>query len=395
MSERLNYLFHQYFNKTETPAERDELMRLINTPGSEFEVQSLMEEVFTSEHFDIDPFAPGTRERMLNTVFEGTVENTVEERIIPLTQRLNKIIYIAAAAVLVLALSLGIYQYRSQKNKEALAATRPQPDVKPGGNKAVLTLANGAKIELNDAKNGKLVQQGNTAVVKLANGSVAYVAGNQSAGTSMINTMSTPRGGQYRLQLPDGTIVMLNAESSVSYPTAFTGKIRNVSITGEAYFEVAKDKKMPFIVTFGKQKVEVLGTHFDIRAYNEQPGKTTLLEGSVKISNGSQKQLLVPGQQAVYNTGAQKFDIKAVDTDDIVAWKNGLFVFDNTELDQVMLELARWYDIDIEYKGVKPQLNFTGLVKKNIPLSKALKILETTGGIKFTIAANKVIIEKK
>jgi ferric-dicitrate binding protein FerR (iron transport regulator) len=188
---------------------------------------------------------------------------------------------------------------------------------------------------------------------------------------------------------------MLNAESSISYPTAFTGKSRNVSITGEAYFEVAKNKKMPFIVSCGSQKVEVLGTHFDVRAYSEQPGKTTLLEGSVKISNGNQKQLLVPGQQAVYNTGAKKFDIKTVDTEDVVAWKNGLFVFDNTDIDQVVLELARWYDIDVEYKGTKPQLNFTGLVKKNIPLSKVLKILEKTGGITFTIAANKVIIEKK
>lgn len=387
-------MFQQYFSKAETPAERDELMQFINEPGSEIPVQKLMEEVFKSNQFEEDPFPVGARERMLGTVLAGFVSDDLNEKIIPLTKRLNKFIYIAAA-VLVLALSFGIYQYQLQKSNETLAAGKLHHDVNPGGNKAILTLANGAKIELNDAQNGKLVQQGNTVVVKLANGSLAYVPGKQANGTSLMNTMATPRGGQYRLQLPDGSVVMLNAESSISYPTAFTGKSRNVSMTGEAYFEVAKNKRMPFIVSYGNQKVEVLGTHFDIQAYKEQPGKTTLLEGSVKISNGSQKQLLVPGQQAVYNTGAKKFDVKTVDTEDIVAWKNGLFLFDNTELDQVVIELARWYNIHVEYKGPKPQLNFTGLVKKNIPLSKALKILETTGGIKFTIAANKVVIEKK
>ncbi|AYL95546.1 FecR family protein [Mucilaginibacter celer] len=394
MSERIAYLFQQYFNKTETPAERDELMQFIIKSESETSVQRLMEEVFKSNQFEEDPFPAGARDRMLGAALGESVSDHLDEKIIPLRKQASKFIYIAAA-VLVLALSFGIYRYRLQKSNETLAAGKLHHDVNPGGNKAILTLANGEKIELNDAKNGKLVQQGGTAVVKLANGSVAYVAGGQAAGTSLMNTMATPRGGQYRLQLPDGTVVMLNAESSISYPTAFSGKTRNVSITGEAYFEVAKNKKMPFIVSFGNQKVEVLGTHFDIRAYSEQPGKTTLLEGSVKISSQNQKQLLVPGQQAVYNIGAKKFEIKTVDTDDVVAWKNGLFLFDNTELDQVMSELGRWYDVKFEYQGIKPQLNFTGLVKKNIPLSKALKILETTGGIKFTIAADKVIIEKK
>ncbi|HEY9195871.1 MAG TPA: FecR domain-containing protein, partial [Mucilaginibacter sp.] len=314
--------------------------------------------------------------------------------IAPIRKRSNALIY-AAAAIAVLALSFGLYQYRLRKNEEALALNKAYEDVKPGGNKAILTLANGAKIELNDAQNGKLGQQGNTAVVKLANGSLAYVPGGSTAGAPMINTMSTPRGGQYRLQLPDGTAVMLNSESSIAYPTAFTGKTRNVTITGEAYFEVAKNKKMPFIVSYGDQKVEVLGTHFDIRAYQEQPGKTTLLEGSVKISNGNEKEVLVPGQQAVYNANAKKFDIKTVDTEDIIAWKNGLFLFDNTDLDQVMLELSRWYDIDVVYKGPKPTLNFTGEVKKSNNLSKAFKILESTGGVKFTIEGKTVTVEKK
>lgn len=394
MPERLRYLFHQYFNKTETPEERDELMQLINEPGSETLVQRLMEEVYKSHQFEEDPFPAGSREKMLEAALAGDTSDDADTNIIPIRKQFNKLIY-AAAALLVFALSFGIYQYHAQKNGENLAANKIHQDVKPGSNKAILTLANGTKIELNGAQKGKLVQQGNTAVVKLANGSLAYVPGSSDTGAPVINTMSTPRGGQYNLQLPDGTVVMLNAESSISYPTAFTGKSRNVTITGEAYFEVAKNKKMPFIVSFGDQKVEVLGTHFDIRAYHEQPDKTTLLEGSVKISTGNEKQLLVPGQQAVYDVNAKKFDVKTVDTEDIIAWKNGLFLFDNTDLDQVMFELARWYNIEVIYKGPKPTLNFTGEVKKSSNLSRAFKILESTGGIKFTINGNTVTVEKK
>ncbi|GAA3962927.1 FecR family protein [Mucilaginibacter dorajii] len=394
MSERLNYLFLQYFNKTETPEERDELMQLINEPGSETLVHGLMEEVYKSHQLEEDPFPAGSRGKMLSAALAGYSSDHPVATIVPVKKRLNTFVY-AAAAILVLALSFGVYQYRSQKSGENMLVDKIHHDVKPGGNKAILTLANGKKIELNDAQNGKLVQQGNTTVVKLANGSLAYVAGNSADSAPVTNTMSTPRGGQYRLQLPDGTLVMLNAESSISYPTIFTGKTRKVAITGEAYFEVVKNKKMPFIVSFGDQKVEVLGTHFDIRAYPEQPGETTLLEGSVKISNGNQKQLLVPGQQAVYNNNAKKFDIKAVDTEEIIAWKNGLFHFDNTDLDQVMLELARWYNVEVIYKGPKPTLNFTGEAKKSSNLSRVFKILESTGGVKFTINGNTVAVEKK
>jgi transmembrane sensor len=394
MPERLRYLFHQYFNKTETPEERDELMQLINEPGAETLVQRLMEDVYKSHQFEEDPFPAGSREKMLEAALAGDTSEDSDTNIIPIRKRFNKLIY-AAAAILVLALSFGIYQYRAQKNRENLAANKIHQDVKPGGNKAILTLANGTKIELNGAQKGKLVQQGNTAVVKLANGSLAYVPGSSAVGSPVINTMSTPRGGQYNLQLPDGTVVMLNTESSISYPTAFAGKSRNVTITGEAYFEVAKNKKMPFIVSFENQKVEVLGTHFDIRAYQEQPNKTTLLEGSVKISTGNEKQLLVPGQQAIYDVSTKKFDVKTVDTEDIIAWKNGLFLFDNTDLDQVMLELARWYNIEVIYKGPKPTLNFTGEVKKSSNLSRVFKTLESTGGVKFKINGNTVTVEKK
>ncbi|WEA04028.1 FecR family protein [Mucilaginibacter sp. SJ] len=394
MSERLRYLFRQYFNKAETPEERNELMRLIDRKDSEPLVHELMEEAYKTHLFDEDPFDSGTREKMLKTALDGYLDEYRDANVAPAGISRNRLIVYASAALLVLALSFGAYQFHLRSDRQSLAANKVHHDIMPGGNKAVLTLANGAKIELNGAKNGKLAQQGSAAVIKLSGGSLAYVPGASDTGESLNNTMSTPRGGQYKLQLQDGTLVMLNAESSITYPTAFTGNSRNVMITGEVYFEVAKNKKMPFIVSFGGQKVEVLGTHFDIRAYQDQVNKTTLLEGAVRISDGKQKKLLIPGQQAVYESSTQKFDIKTVDTDDVVAWKNGLFVFDGTELDLVMQDLARWYDIEVEYNGPKPRLNFTGLIKRDIPLSKVLKFLERTGGIKFTIVKNTVIVEK-
>jgi transmembrane sensor len=397
MSERLTYLFRRYFDKTATVQERDELMRLINDPGSEAIVTSLMEEMYLSGNLATrDPFAEGTRGKILNAVLGKNSTGSFTDKVVPITR--NKFLWVryAAAVAIFLCLSAGLYVYINRDSSEQLDLTNSRDDVRPGGNKAILTLSNGARIVLNDAKDGTLAQQGNASVVKLANGELAYKQGGSADEAPVYNTMSTPRGGQYKLQLPDGTTVMLNAESSITYPIAFTGKERIVTISGEAYFEVAKNKKMPFLVHFGDQTVEVLGTHFNISAYKDQPVfKTTLLEGSVKISEGQEKQLLVPGQQAVYEPGSHKFNVKTVDTDDILAWKNGLFLFDNTEIDNVMLQLARWYNIEVFYQGPKPTLNFTGEIRKDSNLSRIFKILESTGGAKFTINGNIVTVEKK
>lgn len=397
MSERLTYLFHRYFDKTATGQERDELMRLINDPDSEAKIALLMEEMYLLDSPAVeDPFVEGTREKILDAVLGRNSTGSIADRVVPIIRsRFLWIRYVAAIAIF-LCLSIGLYVYINRGSSEQFGLTRYGNDVKPGGNKAILTLSNGTKIVLNDAKDGTLAQQGNASVVKLANGELAYKQGGSSDGAPVYNTMSTPRGGQYKLQLPDGTTVMLNAESSITYPIEFTGKERGVTISGEAYFEVAKNKNMPFRVHFGNQTVEVLGTHFNISAYKDQPAfKTTLLEGSVKISEGKENQLLVPGQQAVYEPGSHKFNVKPVDTDDILAWKNGLFLFDNTEIDNVMLQLARWYNIEVFYKGPKPTLNFTGEIRKDSNLSRVFKILESTGGAKFTINGNIVTVEKK
>ncbi|MEO6524960.1 MAG: FecR domain-containing protein [Mucilaginibacter sp.] len=284
---------------------------------------------------------------------------------------------IAAAASILLFLGLGFYFY--QQNKHQPSALMAKNDIKPGSNKAVLTLANGQRIILTGAKNGHLAAQGNTAINKTADGQIAYdaKAGKDNAAPKLAyNTITTPRGGQYQVVLPDGSHVWLNAASSITFPTAFKGKDREVAITGEAYFEVAHNKAKPFRVSSNGQTVEVLGTHFNINAYNDEPVmKTTLLEGSVRITKGSREALLKPGEQATI-ADAGNISVKAVDTEDVVAWKDGLFQFKNTDLPIVMRQLSRWYDVQVEYEGKMPQTVFNGKLHRNVNASQVLDILK-------------------
>ena len=245
----------------------------------------------------------------------------------------------------------------------------------PGGNKATLTLADGSTINLNDAQDGVVARQGNTKIVKLVNGQLLYTAG-KTIQQNLYNTMTTPRGGQYNLTLPDGTQVWLNAASSITYPTAFTGQERIVQMVGEAYFEVAHNAKQPFKVKVKNMEVTVLGTHFNINACEgETATKTTLLQGSVKIIKGNTTTLLKPGQQAASSNYNEGSSVEEVDVTESVAWKNGLFCFNDAGLGTIMRQLANWYDLDIHYEGQLPQRHFTGKVFRNLNLSEILKFL--------------------
>lgn len=265
-----------------------------------------------------------------------------------------------------------------------------QQDLPPGTNGAVLTLANGEKILLDSTKAGVLGVQGNTLLVN-NNGQIAY--SNQPYGDTVLryNTIATPRGRQYQVVLSDGSRVWLNAGSSLYYPASFGPGKREVSITGEAYFEVAKDNKRPFLVTARGTTVEVLGTHFNINAYDDETSiRTTLLEGSVKVSAGTQSRLLQPGQLAQINENAP---IKVVEanTDVVMAWVNGYFSFDNTDLSAIMRQLSRWYDVEIEYQGEIPDRQFGGEISRNTNASDVLKILEESK-IHFLIKDKKIIV---
>ncbi|MET3502665.1 ferric-dicitrate binding protein FerR (iron transport regulator) [Mucilaginibacter rubeus] len=281
---------------------------------------------------------------------------------------------LAAAAAVILCMAIGIPAYLHRSPQQVAAVIKKSHEITPGGNKAILTLANGSKVVLNGAANGNIASQGNTTIKKLSNGVVAYNKNNSIAtqpATIAYNTMSTPRGGQYHLILADGTNVWLNAASSIKFPVVFNGNERKVQITGEAYFEVAHDKTKPFRVESDGQTVEVLGTHFNINAYaDENEIKTTLLQGSVKIKAGSKSYLLKPGEQSHLKNG--DVNITQADMDEALAWKNGVFHFNDAGIESVMKQISRWYDVDVKYEGKIKERTFSGEISMNVNASQIL-----------------------
>ncbi len=317
-----------------------------------------------------------------------------------------------AAATLIIA-GLGLFYYPPKSNSyQALnhinkdeAITREgtlvsKVGIAPGGNKAVLTLANGTKISLTEVDNGMLAEQANVQITKIADGQLVYnMLSNQQETTTLkvqYNTIETPRGGRYRLRLPDGTNVWLNSASRLTYPSSFSGHAtRKVELSGEAYFEVAKDKTHPFLVKTIMQEVEVLGTQFTISSYEDEPAvKTTLLEGSVKIisMNGSDK-ILKPGQQSILTI--DNITVENISTGQhAVAWKNDQFVFESNDIQHVMRMISRWYDVEVEYVGAIPENKFGGAISKFENISEVLKSLEATGRVKFRIEGRRVLVSK-
>lgn len=308
---------------------------------------------------------------------------------------------IVAAASVMIALSFSLYFFKSRPvEKNQKPAVYTNVDIKPGGNKAYLTLANGKRIALTDAVNGEIAEQSGIKITKAADGQIVYeVSGNHEPSAvnhePTYNTVETPKGGQYQVRLPDGTKVWLNAASSLTYPASFAAlNDRTVRLIGEAYFEVAKDKNKPFLVATEKQTVEVLGTHFNINSYSDEAStKTTLLEGAVKIITNNSIKILKPGQEANVNV---KIDISAVNTEEAIAWKNGYFRFDDEKLESVMRKISRWYDVDVIYQdeALKSEL-FAAVTTRFANVSGLLKMLEQIGDAKFNIKGREIIISKK
>jgi ferric-dicitrate binding protein FerR (iron transport regulator) len=300
-----------------------------------------------------------------------------------------------AAAVVIIAAGAGTFYFSQRAYKvESSAsdqATIRENDVQPGTTGAVLTLSDGSKISLDSAGSGTVAAQGNTQVVKLSDGRLAYqVKGSQA--NILFNTLSTDRGKQFQVVLPDGTKVWLNAASSITYPTAFIGKTRRVRMTGEAYFEVAKNAAMPFVVETPGQETTALGTSFNINSYeDEEKVRTTLLEGSVRISHSSAHQLLRPGQQSVIGKEPGDMLVKEADVQQAIAWKNGYFSFTNADLKVIMRQLSRWYNVDVIYEGEGPKVEFSGEIGRTLTLAQLLDILKETR-IRYRIENKKLII---
>ncbi|WP_316789352.1 FecR family protein [Pedobacter frigoris] len=303
------------------------------------------------------------------------------------------------AAAMLLLITLGtlayLYQDTPENRQKTWQKQIAKSGIKSGGNNAVLILADGSRISLNDANNGKITNQAGVDIVKTADGKLVYTVAKTtpgSAASNALNTIETPRGGQYQINLPDGTTVWLNAASSLRFPITFSKTERRVELTGEAYFEVARNEHLPFRVVSNKQTVEVLGTHFNVNSYTDEPIiKTTLLEGSVKVLTEGTSKVIKPGQQAEVSDSKSSLKVKNIDAQEVISWKNNVFHFENADIKNIMRQMERWYNIDVEYSGDIPDRIYEGELSRKANLDEVLKML-SYAGINFRITGKTIVV---
>lgn len=406
---RLTYLLKRHFDNSISEDENDELMALLSLPENEEKILTVMDHNWEEHEFIKPVFTPEKSKSILANILSVQTRQTIK----PLFNR-RRWMY-AAAAVILMFVSISIVLLINNKPvnninqvveiPKTIIKEKPlyKNDIKPGGNQAILTLADGTKIVLNKAAEGALARQGNTTVIKLDDGQLAYnkQTVSQIPTTKILyNTLSTPRGGQYRVTLPDGTLVWLNASTSLKFPTAFSGSERKVEIKGEAYFEVAKNEAMPFVVTAENSEIKVLGTHFNVSAYaDDKVLKTTLLEGSVEFSvvkkAGSENEAgtikLQPGQQAQLDN-ANTLTVVEADTKEAIAWKNGYFIFNNEDIESIMQKIMRWYDVKVVYDVNDKNIYFTGNISRAENVSEILRVLELTETVHFKIEGKTITV---
>jgi transmembrane sensor len=400
MLERLAFLFERYLARTSTPGEVDELMTLIEDPRNKEIVQLLLDQVVATAGEDYD-VSNDSADAILAAIF--SVENNqkgqapvvhisppVATPVVPMRSRIKWKVWLAAASVLLLLAIGGYFLLFNKSSQSPTIATTAQDKPAPKSTRASITLADGREVVLDSVNAGTLAVQGSAHVVKNEQGEISYQLASSQGGQQQpvpFNTLFNPRGSTViSLTLSDGTKVWLNSESSLKYPVAFNGNTREVEITGEAYFEVAHNAAKPFHVKKGSADITVLGTHFNVNAYDdEEVLKVTLLEGSVKFSAPTVKQLsnsiiLKPGQQGQLQTANYKLQtINAVDIDAVVAWKNGYFSLQGTDIYSLMKQVSRWYDVDVVYTGAVPAKKFGGSVSRDVNLSDVLNALKEYG----------------
>ncbi len=388
-NERLIYLFERYVRQQQTDAEMEELQQLLADERNEEQVKAVIAEHYVQQT-PIYKMRPGVSDEILTTIFRAP-EGAATAVVRPLPRKRYASWWAAAAIVAVCGVGLYIWQRPvGQPAAPAVSVAALKHNGQPGGNKATLTLADGSVITLDSTGHQTITLQGGA--IQQHNGQLAYTAIAQPKEVNY-NVLSIPRGGQFQLVLPDGTKVWLNAASSLRYPTAFMGKERTVELTGEAYFEIAKNERQPFKVTVSGATITALGTSFNIMAYTDEGNMhTTLVTGAVMVSGGTANRILQPGTQAVWNKNAGTLDIQDADIDKTIAWKSGFFELDNTDLPTIMRQLARWYDIEIidQSKGKTAGL-FGGRISRDVNLTDVLHVLERYG-VRFSIEGNKVTI---
>src|SRR5688572_10199955 len=392
-------LFRKYLENKCSPEELQSLLKEFDIEGNEDLLRSLIireleseQEMISLKPEEVENSLTGTLSTIKTIIGSGKIIGAAP--VVPLGKRTW--FRLAVAAVFVFAVT-GVYLLVNQRPVEPPVADNQQStnDVLPGGNKAVLTLSNRSDIVLENVSNGTILTEGDTKISKVSDGQLVYNALSEKPAQVLYNTVTTPRGGQYQLLLPDGSGVWLNSASSIRFPVAFTGEVRRVEVSGEVYFEVAKNSAMPFKVDVdGKNEIEVVGTHFNINSYaDEGTIKTTLLEGSAKVTSlkTRESKLITPGQQARLNSDGQIAISKKVDPDNVMAWKNGYFSLDGADTKTLMRSISRWYDVDVAYEGEIPQREFGGDIEKNLNLSQVLKILEKNG-LRFRLEGKKLVV---
>lgn len=391
---RLTYLFNAYYNKTASPQERIEFLDFIAESEHDEELKALLTEKWINHQDKKEILSTVQADDMLAAILQNQPLE-VREALVKKVNYSHQFMRIAAAAAIVLITGMSMYVWlrlEPLNPKTAQLQKNGKVDkIVQGGKKAILTLGDGSKITLDTAQRDMVIRQGNSKVSRQSIATLAYHADGKLSEPIVYNTLSTPKGGQYQVILPDQTRVWLNSSSSIRFPTQFKGKERCVSITGEAYFEVSKNAAMPFKITANHTEVEVLGTHFNVMAYPDESSiNTALLEGSVRVSRGTETKVLVPGQESrISKTG--KINIAKADADEVLAWKNGWFNFNNCDIQKVMRQISRWYDVDIEYQGKIPGSHFSGVVSQANELDKVLDILKT-GGLNFKTEGRKIIV---
>jgi transmembrane sensor len=388
MRNRINYLLHQFKEGKLDSEGKQELLDLANREPSF--ITEEIEEMITQEKKPADVIAIDKWNNTLQRILSVDKPRLLKRNISLFVLRW------AAAAVIVLAISFTLYYHSTNKKENHVFLS----DVNPGGNKAILTLADGTKISLTDAVNGDIAKQAGLSITKAANGQLIYTALDQQdlegSTQRIFNTIETPKGGMWQVRLPDGSMVWLNAASALTYPLKFSNaKQRVVELKGEAYFEIAKDKEHPFVVRTANQEVEVLGTHFNINSYaDEMVTKTTLLEGSIQIFQDKNIEILKPGEQSIVS--ARGITVNQVDGNESIDWKNGYFMFNNEKQESIMRKISRWYNVEIEYADSEAkEVMYYGSISRFEKVSQVLRKFEQTGEVRFDIINNKIVVHKE
>jgi len=388
--DRLQILLEKYFNNTINSRDCGELLKYIEQADPELFSEMIDRLVRDKED------GPVFKEIQANKVYDF-IKSDPRFKVSP--HKLYHKGWFRIAAVLIISLSLTCYLVNTKKagfsSAGRIADVNTKDIVVPGGNKAILTLSTGKKIVLGQAGAGQLAKESGVEIEKTKKGEIIYKALSDVArsGAAVFNTIETPRGGEYQVILPDGTRVWLNAASSLSYPTVFNSHTRDVRLTGEAYFEVAKNKNMPFHVHVNGSTIQVLGTSFNITSYADENDLTaTLLIGSVRVLKNGHQALLQPGQQAVIDRFSGQIVISSADISEVMAWKNGYFLFRDEDIKSIMKKIARWYDIEVEYRGDVEGQKFGGTFYRSKSFKELLHYLEKLGSLHFKIEGRRIIV---